>query len=156
MQERTFGIFAHKIVQTNSYIYFGVQLILIVLALATIRTLSIRNNRMLLIVLAIFTVYSLAVLYTNWASYQKTGIFTLAVQGRYLLPALLVFYGIGSGSLFKIFGSTHKRLSVVIISLIAMVFVSSSLFSYIGGTTPEWHTNQTKNLNQNLKRLIFE
>ena len=73
--------------------------------------------------------------FVNYSAYSKSLSISLALQGRYLFPILIPFYGIVAYFLIKPF----KRLfQVGVFLLISLFFVWGDFPYFIQNATPAW------------------
>ncbi len=151
MQDRTYGIFSHKQAEPTALINVWSEVIIVISFIAFIKMQ--RKSATYRIILTILGFYTLVLFYTNFKTYQSSGSFGFAVQGRYLFPALPIIYLIANDAILR--WSKKAVTQAVYIMITLCVFLSAGLPSYVFSTTPEWHNKNAVGINKRLKDLLL-
>lgn len=142
MQQRTYGVFAHKRFLPNRYITAWIAIIFILSVVALISK-RVWRDRFMVILLIISLFYLLVLILDNYGNYRRSGILSLAVQGRYAFAVLPLFYLIGTHYNLRLL--KNALVKAVYIVLTVLVFAVSSLPTYLHKTTTDWYTKSVLN-----------
>lgn len=153
MLKWTYGILATRNIEPTRFISIWSQILILLAIFATIRKYDVRNIRFN-IVLGVIIFYSLALIYTNHSTYQKTGLVFLSVQGRYMFGLLPIFYIFANQFIFKLLRASYLKLAYILITI--LVFMTAGLPSYIVGSDAAWYTTHTTQINENLRSALRE
>lgn len=149
MQDRTFGVFAHKSFLPFEKLRSAFLLFSIITSCLVVRKLK-KEDTELVALLFLAVTYTIVLWSVNRDSYNNHGIFGVALQGRYALPILFIPYTLGALYAWKTTGK-HIILQGFFVCGIIIVFILSSLPSYILRTDSSWHTEPLKETNLQLK-----
>ncbi|MBI4034519.1 glycosyltransferase family 39 protein [Candidatus Saccharibacteria bacterium] len=143
MGERTYGVFGHSSFRPNSIIFILIELILTVGAAAVIRAYHRRAGPINLL-LVIGLAYLAALIFENHLRYEKYGSFSFAVQGRYALVSLALFYLV----MVYYFSQAVRNKVALALSATAVIVVLfiSSLPAYVIQTNADWRNRLTNRL----------
>ncbi len=151
-QERTYGIFGHKVSSGTALITIWAQLLLIGGVLVIARNFSRKDPIGLKILLVISIFYIIILINQNQGTYQSNGNLGLALQGRYLFSVLPILYILSNYYLLR---SLKKQVLRVSYSLITFtIFLSAGLPSYIYITNSSWHTKKSIEINKDAKKFL--
>ncbi|MEX0748981.1 MAG: DUF2142 domain-containing protein [Candidatus Saccharimonadales bacterium] len=139
MRSRTFGTLSHASVEPSRPLIAATSILFVLMLIAVIRKVEIKKiNKPQLIVLFVVAFYVLSLMYVNYGSYVRNGRF-MAVQGRYIFPALPIIYFFGFHYMEKLkFGRTLRAVAIVaLLPLIIMgniptYIINSTEFHYSG------------------------
>lgn len=136
IQERTFGVFGHKVITPLPMIAFGIFLLAVWWIIIGIRHYSRSKPEHILLYFSLG--YALFVLVQNYLIYQASGRITFAVHGRYLFVSLPLLYLLGNYYINKVY--KNKTSIGLYILFILILFSISSLPTYLYSTDSEWRT----------------
>lgn len=135
ISERTFGIFAHKVITPDKLIVDFFKVLLIATLAITIFQWKKLDNK-LKIILAIIIFYSLVVFIINIKNYYSTGRFSFAVHGRYLFATLPLLYLFVNNQIVSVLKKEYLKL--VYILLVLIIFFLSGMPLFVQESTQEW------------------
>lgn len=144
MKDRTYGIFSHKIFSPNRYVSLGMYAIFTVFLIAIIRKFNTKE-KILNVLLRIAVAYYGILLIVNRSSYVGSGMFGVALQGRYGISVIFILYAAGLHYSSKLFGQSNA-LKLIFASFIIIIFAASSLPSYVFKSDSTWYTQTGLNL----------
>lgn len=151
MQDRSYGILAHKNIDDTIIIKNGSRILLALSLFAIIRMYR-KNDKELKILLLIVGFFILVLALKNYGSYARYGIFGIAVQGRYLFGVLPLIYLVSNHYILRLAGPSFVR--AVFLLGVLFVFATASLPSYIYETSPDWRNDRAVKINESLKHTL--
>lgn len=120
----SYGILAHFKYNNIFYKFSWSYVIIMILPFLFIR---IKKDKNVIISLIFFLFYYLFLMLYNYISYSKTYVFTAALQGRYVFPAVFLYCFLVSYGLNTLFSRFHYRWFLYPI-LLFIVFLSFPLY----------------------------
>lgn len=145
MGGRLYGVFAHEDFPPFAKVFLAIQIFWALGVIAYIRKVDFKGDSAILALSWYAFGYLIILMLENYQRYKQYSNFTLAVQGRYALFAVMMFYPIllvYTDKLFK-----DKRYLITIYILLIGTFFLSSLPSYLERIDQGW-------LNQNSSELV--
>ena len=150
IKKNTYGILGHKRTNPTLLINYG-SVLFWGLALIAILTKFSKREVIINYLLLVAIIYTSFLLVFNFFLFEKSGR-DLARQGRYLFPVLGLFYLGGLHYIDRLLQATTLKAAMFLI--IALLFVSGSLPSYIYSTNQAWHTDLMLSINTELRNFL--
>lgn len=136
IENRTFGIFAHKELGANKVVKFWSALILLAGAILLVAQWK-KVNRETRFLLYMASFYAAAVLYENMQSYYAYGRFDFAIHGRYLFSVLPIIYLVWNQLIIN--RLKHPLLKVSYVGLSILIFFITCFPYFIHGSSSSWY-----------------
>lgn len=136
MRVTIFGIMGHRSTAPPALVQLGSIGLLGILVLGITRGLT--RNRSLNASLLVGLVYVGVLLAVNRRTYMSSGLFGLALQGRYSFPVILPLV---SGGLYYAWRATRDSLPVrrAVASFLVVTFVAAGVPAFLYATDPGWY-----------------
>lgn len=132
-----FGIYGHKMLSLPDRLTMPIVALLALALLATIRKIDIRKEPILATLTLAVVGYLAVVMLTNFAiSYDRSGVFGHALQGRYTFPVLPLVYLLGFYYIYKLAPRFYMYIFALAVPLL-MLAGAPALFAL---TNSEWYT----------------
>lgn len=151
MKRKTYGIMGHKSTGETPFIKYGVWLIAALMLIAVVTKFD-KKEVPINYLLLIGVTYVSILLYVNFSTYMRTGLYGLALQGRYAFPVLPVLYLVGNFYVARLL--TKKKLIPLYAIFVIGVFITAGLPSYIYLTDASWHNDFMVEINRTIKDLM--
>jgi hypothetical protein len=140
IQDRTYGIFAHKTLPASKLVVIWTGFILLIgTGLLIYRFRKLDKSIKLLFYIAGF--YTLVLLAENMKNYYASGRFSFAVHGRYLFCVLPIIYLIWNNLIIENLKRPAIKLAYVLLAI--TIFLVSSFPIFIQKSSPEWYKNNS-------------
>jgi len=135
-KETIFGIMGHHSLAQAPLIKYGSLVVIAVMLFAFVRTVSPRDSTMFYLI-AIILMYVGALIIHNHNLFQRSQIFGMALQGRYIFPVLGMIYFVGNFFVERLM--RKNRVAYASYALFVVVlFFASALPAYIYVTSSIW------------------
>ncbi len=131
-----FGIMGHKMLDESPIIRYGGIIIFGWMLIALIRFVS-RKDVLIFYLLAIILVYIATLIIHNHALYERSGMFGLALQGRYVFPVLGFIFFIGNYYVDRMLNKRNLAYGMYA-AIVLFVFFFSALPTFVYGPDPSW------------------
>lgn len=153
MRESVFSVLSHKSFSETKIMTYGSYLFIGLMIIATVRKFD-PKEREINTLLFISIYYILVLLAVNYfKTYMNTGIFGIALQGRYAFPVLPILFALGNYYVFKLFA--QKWLKALYSLFILIIFIPSGILNYIFWTDKEWQTDAVPAIQHEIKRGLW-
>ncbi|PSO43389.1 hypothetical protein BRC19_00805 [Candidatus Saccharibacteria bacterium QS_5_54_17] len=152
MRFYTFSAIGHASFAETNLIKYGSYAFIGLMVIASIRKFD-RREKEVNILLAISIFFILLLLAVNYfGAYMTSGIFGIALQGRYAFPVLPLLYAVGNHYVFKLLA--WKWLKALYALFILVIFIPSGVIHYIFWTGKNWHTEYTPEIHHAIKENL--
>ena len=151
MVDRTYGVFGHQSFASLPIIYYGVLAIGAVGTIGFIRYID-KKRAFAFTALGVVAFYTVLLINQNMNAYESTGISSISVQGRYVLPVLALLYLLWTQ--FSLRMLRTKIRGAIYIVLILSLFSISGVYTYIVSTDPTWHPDRADGINESLRSRL--
>lgn len=152
MRSYLFTAIGHKAFSETNLIKYGSFLFAGLMAIAAIRKFD-RKEHEINTLLFISLYFVLILLLINYfRAYMNSGIFGIALQGRYVFPVLPLLFAIGNYYVLKFFSKRwlHALYSVFILA----IFIPSGILNYIFWTDKSWHTEYVPDIHYVIQQKL--
>lgn len=146
MRDRTFSATGHKVAPANKLVKSGIVVILIFGLVAFIRIVNWHRDKKIIIVFTVSAIYCATVYASNAGAYLSSGWDGIAVQGRYLFPALPFLYVLVTEFPLRIL----KRQSLMTLYAVGIILV----FSLAG--LPNYLVTANSNMRSGTLDIIYK
>ncbi len=152
MKEGIFGILGHRFVDETPFVKYGSALIFIWMLVALTRTVN-KQDKLVFYLIAIITVYTATILIHNYSLFQKSGVFGLALQGRYIFPVMALIYFVGNYFIDKMLRKNQIAYFINVVVILLFFFISS-LPTYIYSIDSSWRMPAMNSVNERIQETM--
>ncbi len=141
VEDRTFGVFAHKYLRASRLaVDWALVILLAGFYLLIVRWKKIDKNIKVLVYISLF--YSGVLLIQSINLYHQTGRFGFAVHGRYLFCVLPIIYLVWNQLIIGALKRPSLKFSYLLITI--LIFFISAFPHFIKDSTADWYNNGKK------------
>lgn len=150
--ETVFGVMGHKLLNPSPVIRYGSMAIFGLMLIAVIRFVS-KKDTLIIYLLTMSIVYVGVLIFHNHALFERSGIFGMALQGRYVFPILGILFFVGNYYVDRML-SKKQVLYVVYAAFVMVVFFVGSLPTFIAGPDSSWRLSAAQPIIANIQQVL--
>lgn len=151
-KETVFGIMGHRAIKETPFIKYGTAMLFIFMLIALTRTITLKD-KLVLYLLVVIVMYVGVLIVHNHNLYQRSGLFGLALQGRYIFPVLGLMYFVGNYFVDKLL-RRHNAAYLAYAAIAIGIFFVGSLPTYVYVLDASWRIAAMQGFTQNLQQIM--